>query len=107
MKYQDKSMTPNDLEDLINWLATKPPMISYNYNTPRMCPLAQYLTDRGFKDVMIWETHFATSISRGSLPEGANRIVAEYPRSYEGALARARAEHANLVYGISNNAADA
>jgi len=107
MTFIKKEATVEDIQDLINWLETRTGY--YNAQDPWGCAIAQYLRDRGHKYVHFDGTHELHADTDhivlpkviGDIVYGQNAILGgRNMQRFTDALARARVEHAGMLYAI-------
>jgi hypothetical protein len=90
-RFEMAKMNEADKHDFIYWLATHDPKEEYRYSSVRYCPIAQYLTDKGFEDVKVFPAKF--SVNWGDflvLPDKLNKVVETQPWTYGAAVKRAQ-----------------
>ena len=83
---------PFTLASLIAWLEKQSADDEYCYLDNGFCLLGQYFSTMGISDVSIGDTVFSYAGSDGylRLPNGFERVAWGYPRTFGGALKRAR-----------------
>lgn len=79
------------LEGLISWLETKPPETTYCYTDIGGCLVYQYFHARGIPICSMGALDWSdTTGGQHLLPPGLNAVAVGNPRTYGGALQRAR-----------------
>lgn len=93
-KWETKKPDVFSLESLIAWLETRPADKEYCFMSNDGCMLAQYYLAIGFKKVDIGGMSITLDGHWQNMPDDFADIPADWPRTYGGALARARKAHA-------------
>jgi hypothetical protein len=79
------------LEGLIAWLEKQPAERTYCFEDNGGCLLAQYYLSQGYSQVGIGGTSVTLDGKYRQMPDAFSDIPADHPRTFGGALSRARA----------------
>ncbi len=89
--WEQKTTDAFSLQSLIAWLEKQPAHLTYEYAFPKTCMLAQYFEASGFTNVNMLILGFEHGLNQEKkLPLGWNAIAQCHPRTFGGALERAR-----------------
>lgn len=81
---------PFSLESLIAWLEKQPAKRTYCYLDNGACLLGQYYLDRGFAAVHVGGMSVTLNGHQQEMPDDFSDIPVGHPRTFGGALRRAR-----------------
>lgn len=88
---EQKVADPMSLASLIAWLERQPARKTYNYICNGHCLLAQYFTAMGYQNIVMLSRQFIHGRDTlVDLPPHFNSIAINEPRTFGGALRRAR-----------------